>query len=115
MHLHMLSVRAGLFRLPSHLRGPSPRFCARLHTRCPAASPERLPPPDVHKLAKFAQIAVTDEEVRRFLCLRLRAFAQAQSSRDAATYVLYTAVLCMRQAALWGSQIGEIVQWCASK
>ena len=33
--------------------------------RCSATEASRLPPPDVRKLAQLAQIAVTDEEVRR--------------------------------------------------
>lgn len=32
--------------------------------RCFASQPDRLPPPDVRKLAQLAQIAVTDEQVR---------------------------------------------------
>ena len=61
--MQMLSARVAFLRLPTGLRvGAAPRIVG-YPTRCAAAGPDRLPPPDVQKLAKLAQIAVTEEEV----------------------------------------------------
>ena len=59
----MLSAGVAVLRLPTRLRVGAPLLSTGSPTRCAAANPERLPPPDVQKLAKLAQIAVTDEEV----------------------------------------------------
>ena len=61
--MQMLSARVPLLRLPIHLRVGAGPLSVRYPTRCAAASPDRLPPPDVQKLAKLAHIAVTEEEV----------------------------------------------------
>ena len=109
----MLCARAGLLRLPSHLRWQTSccRARARFHTNCAAASSDRLPPPDVHKLAKFAQIAVTDEEVRAFAAHICQRFWSCLCRGVVACCMTDDAALYIRQAAVWGSQIGEIVRW----
>jgi len=59
----MLSARLAVLRLPTGLRVGATPLSVRSPVRCAAAAPDRLPPPDVQKLAKLAHIAVTEEEV----------------------------------------------------
>ena len=67
-YMQMLSARVALLRLPTGRRVGAAPLSFRYPARCAAAAPDRLPPPDVQKLAKLAHIAVTEEEVCAVMC-----------------------------------------------